>query len=160
MKDQPQLGKTSWETPIGFVTEQSMTTLNKMCDIYGDIEPWGKGPSQVHWARITVSLTLQNHRIASETMATSILKRIFQTLVTSMSATWFRQKNQNVVEQKVEGSYCRLRTLDGSAVAPLRAILTSSWIPNRVQWVLSVFNSLYHPVSTTGLHCLEPSRDF
>mmetsp|Transcript_31740 Transcript_31740/g.62378 ORF Transcript_31740/g.62378 Transcript_31740/m.62378 type:complete len:209 (+) Transcript_31740:54-680(+) len=39
------LGKAPWETPIGNVAKQSMGVLDDIYTGYGDMPPWGQGPS-------------------------------------------------------------------------------------------------------------------
>lgn len=40
------LGHSPWETALGFVTPETMSTIDKVYTGYGDGAPWGNGPSQ------------------------------------------------------------------------------------------------------------------
>eukprot|EP00050_Salpingoeca_kvevrii_P010866 m.11014 g.11014 ORF g.11014 m.11014 type:complete len:406 (-) comp3122_c0_seq2:185-1402(-) len=46
LEDQPQLGKSPWETAFGKLTDESMEVVDKFYSEYGDIPPWGNGPKQ------------------------------------------------------------------------------------------------------------------
>lgn len=43
--DHSNLGKNPWETPIGHLSDESLGSLRKVYSGYGDMPPWGSGPS-------------------------------------------------------------------------------------------------------------------
>jgi cyclophilin family peptidyl-prolyl cis-trans isomerase len=45
-KNNPGLGSSSWETPLGRVTPETLPILNSFYKGYGDQSPWGSGPDQ------------------------------------------------------------------------------------------------------------------
>ena len=45
-QDSTGLGKSPWETPLGFVQPESLAAVDAWFTGYGDMPPWGKGPQQ------------------------------------------------------------------------------------------------------------------
>lgn len=45
LAENSNLGQSPWETPIGYLNEESLESLRRVYKGYGDMPPWGSGPT-------------------------------------------------------------------------------------------------------------------